>query len=78
MSAYFFLKHRGEYIRVTYMAGKSVAQIVPKNKATPFLSEADDWIAAHTHHLRSDWCEVENPAVPKMKTSELNFAGGVR
>lgn len=73
MSAHFFLLHRGEYIRVTYMAGKSVAQIVPKNKATPFLSEADAWHAAAQHHLRPDWCEVENPNAPKMKTTELNL-----
>lgn len=73
MSAHFFLKHRGQYVRITYLAGRAVAQIVGKDQATPFLSEADAWLAAHQHHLRSDWCEIEHPNTPKQTTGELNL-----
>ena len=64
MSATFFLMHRGQYVRLTYAAGKTVAQIVGRDQATPFISEADAWLAAHQHHLRTDWCEVVSAATP--------------
>lgn len=74
MSAHFFLKFRGQYVRITYLAGKTVAQLVDSKQATPFTSEADAWTAACQHHLQSDWCEVENPSAPKQSTGELNLA----
>ena len=59
MSAYFLIRHRDIFIQVTYVAGRSVAQIVPRERATTFLSEADAWTAVHQYKLNPDWCSVE-------------------
>jgi hypothetical protein len=58
MSAHFYLQFRSQYVRLTFLAGKSVAQIVGRDQATSFPNEAEAWHAAYQHHLRSDWCEV--------------------
>ncbi len=70
MSAVFFLKFRDAYVQLTFVTGKTVAQIVGRDQATPFVSEADAWLACHQHHLRSDWCEVvgANAESRKQKT----------
>lgn len=59
MSAAFFLTLRGQYVRFTFCAGKAIAEIVERDHATPFWSEADAWLAAHQHRLNIQWCEVE-------------------
>lgn len=62
MSATFFLKHRDLYVRLTFIAGKSVYELVDRSHATPFISEADAWLAVHQHRMNVQWCEVVDAA----------------
>lgn len=58
MSASFLLLYRNHPIRLTFQAGKTVAEVSDQASATPFLSEADAWLAAAQHHLNPDHCAV--------------------
>lgn len=71
MSATFFLKLREQYVRLTFIEGKSVYELVDRSGATPFISEADAWLAAHQHRLNIQWCDVVSASDP-----EKNFARG--
>lgn len=63
MSAYFLIRHRDLFIQVRYQAGKPCAEIVTRERATTFLSEADAWTAVHQHKL--DEFSVENALNPQ-------------
>lgn len=58
MSATFYLLYHGHPIRLLFQTGKTVAEITDRAFATPFISEADAWLAAAQHHLRPDHCQV--------------------
>jgi hypothetical protein len=74
MSAHFHLRYREQFVRLTYLAGQSVAQIVDRKQATSFRLEAEAWHAAYAHHLRSDWCEVQPASQSQTKQLELGAA----
>lgn len=70
MSAVYILRFRGQPVRFTFQAGKSIYQIVPRAMATPFPSEADAWHAASQHGINTEFLSVENLNRPERAKEE--------
>lgn len=59
MSAQFFLQYRGHWIR-TLLTREDTCELVAREQATPFASEAEAWLAAARFQLEPDFCEVKS------------------
>lgn len=51
MSAHFIVTFRGHPVRFTFSAGHRVWEVTERVQATPFISEADAWLAVLQHQM---------------------------
>ena len=57
MSAIFYLKYKDGYLHL-HEGMRKVSRVASHQHATPFISEADVWIAARKLKLDSDFVEI--------------------
>jgi hypothetical protein len=60
MSAQFIVLFRGQPVRFTHRTAKRIWEVIPRNMASIFISEADAWLAVSQYEVKPfDFVTVE-------------------
>lgn len=69
MSAVFHLLYHGQHVRLVNIAGKSVYELVPRGRATPFTSRVEAWAEAVRHHMVPEQVQIEDAHKPSKEAA---------
>lgn len=75
MSAIFYLLYHGHYVRIVDLAGRSVYELVNRERATAFTNEAAAWYQAFTHNLTPEQVQIQNGSLSSGRGHSTHDAG---